>query len=496
MAQENDQVRARRAKVDALRAAAIEPYAQGFYPTDTAAAIIDRHRASTPETLANNPVPVAIAGRIMTLRSFGKTGFGHLQDATGRLQIFLSKEVLGEAYALAKRLDLGDIVGVRGPLFVTRTGELTVRVEALTLLTKSLRPLPEKWHGLSDVETRFRQRYLDLMVNPEVREIFRKRSAIVDGVRRFLTRRDFLEVETPMMQALAGGAAARPFITHHNALDIDLYLRIAPELYLKRLVVGGFERVFEINRNFRNEGIDLDHNPEFTMVEFYQAYATYDDLMALVEELIVELAESHCGGRRLRWHDHDIDLTRPWRRITIADGIRQHADDGERILSDAGFARARAKEMGLAPSAADPHGKIVTKIFEIVVEPHLVQPTFVIDFPVAVSPLAKRKAGAPDLVQRFELFVGRREIANAFTELNDPDDQRARFEEQLAERAAGDDEAHPLDEDYLLALEYGLPPTAGCGIGIDRLVMLLTGATSIRDVVLFPQMRPRGEARD
>jgi len=491
MAQENDQVRARRAKVDALRTAAIEPYAQGFYPTDTAAAILARHSAATPESLESDPVPVALAGRVMTLRSFGKTGFGHLQDATGRLQIFLSKEVLGQAYALAKKLDLGDIVGVRGPLFFTKTGELTVRVEELTLLTKSLRPLPEKWHGLSDVETRFRQRYLDLMVNPEARDIFRKRSAIIDGVRRFLTRRDFLEVETPMMQALAGGAAARPFITHHNALDIDLYLRIAPELYLKRLVVGGFERVFEINRNFRNEGIDLDHNPEFTMVEFYQAYATYDDLMALVEELIVGLAETHCGGRRLRWHDHDIDLTPPWRRITIADGIRQHADDGERILTDEAFARARAKEMGLDPTAADPHGKIITKIFEIVAEPHLVQPTFVIDFPVEVSPLAKRKADAPHLVQRFELFVGRREIANAFTELNDPDDQRARFEEQLTERAAGDDEAHPLDEDYLLALEYGLPPTAGCGIGIDRLVMLLTGATSIREVVLFPQMRPR-----
>ena len=492
MAQENDQVRARRAKVDALRSASIEPYAQGFCPTHTTAAILEAHGATAPEDLERDPVSVAIGGRIMALRSFGKTAFAHLQDATGRLQVLFSREVLGDGYAIAKKLDLGDIVGVRGPLFFTRTGELTVRVEELTLLTKSLRPLPEKWHGLSDIETRFRQRYLDLIVNPDARDIFRKRSAIVDGVRRFLTQRGYLEVETPMMQALAGGAAARPFVTRHNALGIDLYLRIAPELYLKRLVVGGFERVFEINRNFRNEGIDLDHNPEFTMVEFYQAYATYEDLMALVEELIVELARTHCGGLHLRWHDRDIDLTPPWPRLTVADGIRRYATDGERLLEDEQLARARVKEMGFEPSAADPHGKVLTKIFETVVEPHLVQPTFVIDFPVEVSPLAKRKADAPHLVQRFELFVGCREIANAFTELNDPEDQRARFEEQLAERAAGDDEAHPLDEDYLLALEYGLPPTAGCGIGIDRLVMLLTGATSIREVVLFPQMKPKG----
>jgi lysyl-tRNA synthetase class 2 len=491
MAQENDQVRARRAKVDALRAASIEPYAQGFYPTHTTTAILDAHTDTAPEILDRDPVGVTIAGRIIALRSFGKTAFVHLQDATGRLQVLLSREVLGEAYAVAKKLDLGDIIGVRGTLFFTRTGELTVRAENLTLLTKSLRPLPEKWHGLTDVETRFRQRYLDLIVNPEARDIFRKRSAIVDGVRRFLTQRDYLEVETPMMQALAGGATARPFVTRHNALGIDLYLRIAPELYLKRLVVGGFERVFEINRNFRNEGIDLDHNPEFTMVEFYQAYATYEDLMTLVEELIVELAQVHCGDLHLRWHDQEIDLNPPWPRLTFTEGIRRYAADGERLLADAAFARERVKEMGFAPSPADPHGKILTKIFETVAEPHLVQPTFVIDFPVEVSPLAKRKADAPHLVQRFELFVGCREIANAFTELNDPEDQRARFEEQLAERAAGDDEAHPLDEDYLLALEYGLPPTAGCGIGIDRLVMLLTGATSIREVVLFPQMKPK-----
>jgi lysyl-tRNA synthetase class 2 len=492
MAQENDQVRARRAKVDALRAASVEPYAQGFRPTHTTAAILEAHADTAPEVLDRDPDVVTLAGRVMALRSFGKTAFAHLQDATGRLQILLSREVLGETYAVAKKLDLGDIVGVHGPLFFTRTGELTVRVEKLTLLTKSLRPLPEKWHGLTDIETRFRQRYLDLIVNPDARDIFRKRSAIIDGVRRFLTQRGYLEVETPMMQALAGGAAARPFVTRHNALGIDLYLRIAPELYLKRLVVGGFERVFEINRNFRNEGIDLDHNPEFTMVEFYQAYATYEDLMALVEELIVELAERHCGGLHLRWHEREIDLTPPWPRLTVADGIRRHAADGERLLTDEQFARERAKEMGFEPSAADPHGKVLTKIFETVAEPHLVQPTFVTDFPVEVSPLAKRKADAPQLVQRFELFVGCREIANAFTELNDPEDQRARFEEQLAERAAGDDEAHPLDEDYLLALEYGLPPTAGCGIGIDRLVMLLTGATSIREVVLFPQMKPKG----
>ncbi len=491
MASDNDQVRARRDKVAALREAGIEPYARGSAPSHTTAAILAAHGEASGEALEAAPVEVGLAGRLMALRRFGKTTFAHLQDATGRLQLFFNREVLGDAYPLVKRLDLGDWVAVSGPLFRTRTGELTVRVERLTLLTKALRPLPEKWHGLTDVETRFRQRYLDLIVNEEARQVFRTRSAIIDSLRRFLTERDFLEVETPMMHPIAGGAAARPFITHHNALDRDLYLRIAPELYLKWLVVGGFERVFEINRNFRNEGVDLDHNPEFTMVEFYQAHATYEVLMEMVEELIVELAERHAGGLKVSWHGEEIDLTPPWTRLPLLDAVRERVEDGPRIVGDDAFARERARELGLEPTSADPHGKVITKIFEEVVEPTLVQPTFVVDYPVDVSPLARRKPEAPELVERFELFIGQREIANAFTELNDPDDQRARFEEQVAERAAGDDEAHPLDEDYLTALEHGMPPTAGCGIGIDRLVMLLTGTESIREVILFPQMKPK-----
>ncbi|RMF84892.1 MAG: lysine--tRNA ligase [Nitrospirae bacterium] len=491
MARDNDQVRARREKVAALRAAGIEPYARDGAPSHRAAEVAAAYGDRDAEALEREPVAVGLAGRLMALRRFGKTTFAHLQDESGRLQLFFNREVLGEAYGLVKRLDLGDIVAAAGPLFRTRTGELTVRVERLTLLTKALRPLPEKWHGLTDVETRFRQRYLDLIANPEVREIFRTRSRIVDGLRRFLLERGFLEVETPMMHPIAGGAAARPFVTHHNALDRDLYLRIAPELYLKRLVVGGFERVFEINRNFRNEGLDLDHNPEFTMVEFYQAYATYEDLMGMVEELVVRLAEDHAGGLALTWHGQAIDLTPPWPRLPLLQAVRERVEDGERIVEDPAFARERARELGLEPAAADPHGKVVVKIFEEVVEPTLVNPTFVVDYPVAVSPLARRKPDAPELVERFELFIGAREIANAFTELNDPDDQRARFEEQMAERAAGDEEAHPLDEDYLTALEHGMPPTAGCGIGIDRLVMLLTGTDSIREVILFPQMRPK-----
>jgi len=491
MASDNDQVRARRDKVAALRAEGIEPYARGTAPTHTIAAVLASHAATVAETLDDQPIAVGLAGRLMALRRFGKTTFAHLQDSTGSLQIFFARDLLGDAYALVKRLDLGDWIAVTGHLFRTQTGELTVRVTRVTLLSKALRPLPEKWHGLTDVETRFRQRYLDLIVNPEARQLFRTRSAIIDSLRRFLTGRDFLEVETPMMHAIAGGAAARPFITHHNALDRDLYLRIAPELYLKRLVVGGFERVFEINRNFRNEGIDLDHNPEFTMVEVYQAHATYEVLMAMVEELIVHLAEHHAGGLKLTWHGEPIDLTPPWTRLPLLDAVRERVEDGGRIVTDDTFARARARDLGLEPTAADPHGKVITKIFEQLVEPTLTQPTFVIDYPVDVSPLARRKVAAPELVERFELFIGAREIANAFTELADPDDQRGRFEEQVAERAAGDDEAQPLDEDYLTALEHGMPPTAGCGIGIDRLVMLLTGTESIREVILFPQMKPK-----
>jgi lysyl-tRNA synthetase class 2 len=358
------------------------------------------------------------------------------------------------------------------------------------LLSKALRPLPEKWHGLQDIEARYRQRYLDLIVNPQARDTFRKRSQIIQLIRRFFTDRDFLEVETPIMQSLAGGALARPFITHHNALDIDLYLRVAPELFLKRLVVGGFERVFELGRMFRNEGMSTKHNPEYTMLEFYQAYATYDQLMTLTEELFVFLAQEVNGGPRIQYGEHEIDVTPPWPRLNMKEGVCRYTGLSAHEIEQEDVVRAKARELGVLPHAAAPMGRVLEEVFGAVVEPHLLQPTFVVDYPVEVSPLARRNDKDPRFVDRFELYIAGREVANAFSELNDPEDQLHRFLDQLREREAGDEEAHVLDEDYVRALEYGLPPTAGQGIGIDRLVMLFTNTPSIRDVILFPQMRP------
>lgn len=489
-----DQAAARRRKLVTLREAVGEVYPNDFRPDSTAADLQRRYADASDDELAGS-ARVRIAGRIVGLRDFGKAAFFHLGDGSGRIQVHVRRDhIEPHDFRVFRMLDIGDIVGVWGPLTRTRTGELTVLADGLRLLAKALRPLPEKWHGLQDVEIRYRRRYLDLMVNPEVRTIFETRARIIQGIRDFLRGRGFLEVETPMMQAIAGGAAARPFVTHHNALGIDLYLRVAPELFLKRLVVGGMERVFELNRTFRNEGISTEHNPEFTILELYQAYATFEDLMTLTEELVVELAESILGARRLRYGNHDIDLTAPWRRADLQGLVADATGHSADAMQSEDVLREEVQRRGVQLPARPTWGKLLLALFEHLVEPELVQPTFTTGFPVDVSPLARRTDGSPMFVDRFELFVAGRELANAFSELNDPDDQRQRFDEQLRDRAAGDEEAHAMDEDYVQALEYGMPPTAGMGIGIDRLVMLLTNAASIRNVILFPQLRPERRA--
>src|SRR5262245_15661932 len=490
MAEDHEQIVVRRRKLEALRETGTSPFPNDFRPDHTCAAVEARFGALPEADLAAAPV-VQVAGRVLALRDFGKAGFLRLQDRTGRVQVHVRRDNLPEAeFATYRSLDMGDIVGVGGRPFRTRTGELTLAAATLRLLVKALRPLPEKWHGLQDVELRHRQRYVDLIVNPDVRRIFETRARIIAAIRAFLAERDFLEVDTPMMQPIAGGAAARPFVTHHNALDTTLYLRIAPELYLKRLVVGGLERVFELSRVFRNEGISTRHNPEFTLLEFYQAHATYADLMDLTEELLVSVARSVIGGTRVEWDGLDIDLTPPWPRRSMVDLVAERAGvDGRELLESTTLRRLVDRHGGLE-RASMTDGEIIGVLFERLVEPTLIQPTFVCQYPVEMSPLARRNEGDPRFVDRFELYIGRHEIANAFSELNDPDDQRQRFEAQLVARAAGDEEAHAMDEDYVRALEYGLPPTAGEGIGIDRLVMLLTGTTSIREVILFPQLRP------
>ena len=496
----SDLIVARRRKLEELRARGVNPFPNDFRPTDTAADVHARFGGLSREELDSRHDSVSLAGRIVAMRDFGKASFLQLQDRSGRLQVYVKRDVVGEdAFAVFKMMDMGDFVGIVGRPFRTKTNELTVEAREIRLLGKALRPLPEKWHGLTDVEARYRQRYLDLVANQEVREVFVMRSRIIDRIRAFFTARDFLEVETPMMHVLAGGAAARPFRTHHNTLDMDLYLRIAPELYLKRLLVGGFDRVFEINRNFRNEGISVRHNPEFTMLEFYWAYATYQDLMQLTEELFVTLADEVLGTRTLQYGDWTIDLSPPWKRVSIPEYVAQRADvplDAVLDLDLETLKRAAARlDLKLASDYVAHHGPgaagfLLTDIFEASAEAELIQPTFVHQYPAAVSPLARRNAERPQFVDRFECFVTAREMCNAFSELNDPDDQRARFEEQLQARAAGDEEAHVMDEDYVRALEHGMPPAAGEGIGIDRLVMLFTNSPSIRDVILFPHMRP------
>jgi lysyl-tRNA synthetase, class II len=440
----------------------------------------------------NEPTPfIQTAGRLMTQRDFGKSIFFHIQDGTGRLQGYLKKDLIGgEPFGLFKRIDLGDFLGLEGSLFKTKTGELTLLVKKFQLLAKSLRPLPEKFHGLMDVEQRYRQRYLDLLVNGKVREIFQMRSRLISSIRSFMTDRNFLEVETPMMQPIAGGATAKPFETFHNALNLPLFLRIAPELYLKRLVIGGMDKVFEINRNFRNEGISIQHNPEFSMMEFYQAYATYEDLMVLTEELFSALALEFKGKLTFAYQGESVDLTPPWKRIFFLESLVEIGKIEPRVLDDPREAIQLARSLGADLKSTDGPGKALTKIFEQLIEPQLRQPTFVTGYPLEVSPLAKRSKEDPNLTDRFELFINGREIANGFTELNDPLDQKERFLKQMKAKEAGDEEAQDIDWDYILALEYGLPPTAGEGIGIDRLVMLFADAPSIREVILFPQLKP------
>ena len=486
----NPLVRRRLEKLEALRLSGVDPFGQRFPVTHWGGELARRHQDASDDAL-KAVGPVTVAGRVVALRHHGKTCFAHLMDQTGRIQLYARADGLGDEYARFVELDTGDFVGVTGEMFRTRTGELTVAVKTFAFLAKSLRPLPEKWHGLKDVETRYRQRYVDLIVNAEAREIFSMRARLVHGIRAFLDARGFLEVETPMMQPIPGGAIARPFKTHHNALDLDLYLRIAPELYLKRLLVGGFERVYEINRNFRNEGISTLHNPEFTTLEFYQAYADYSDLMELTESLFVELAHALRGSLSLTWGEHSLDLKPPWRRLAFFDGISQALGLGVTPATDVATIARAAAPRGIAHDGG-PAWKLWKDVFETLVEPTLVQPTFVIDFPTELSPLAKRKRDNPQLVDRFELFVARHEMANAYSELNDPIDQLARFREQAALQARGDDEAHWLDEDYVRALEYGMPPAAGEGIGIDRLLMMFANQPSIRETILFPLLRPEG----
>jgi lysyl-tRNA synthetase class 2 len=499
MSSEDAQIEQRRANLDAITKLGIRPYPNRFAPTDTVSALVEAHGARAREALEAERVDTVTAGRIISIRSFGKASFFVLSDGRARIQVYVRQDALSERdFALSKLLDYGDHIGVAGHLFRTKTNELSIWASRVEFLAKCFLPLPEKFHGLQDVEIRYRQRYLDLIVNPDVRRVFEIRSRTINAIRDFLVSRGFLEVETPMMQPIAGGALARPFVTHHNALDMKLYLRVAPELYLKRLVVGGVERVFEINRNFRNEGIGYRWNPEFTMLEFYWAYADYDDLMALSEQLLSHTVQTAVGTLDVQWGDNRLSFAAPFTRRTfrslVADAVRQKLGDGvdEGMLKDLNGVTALAGRLGVEVDTGWGPGKIATAIFEKHVEEALIQPTFVYDYPTEVSPLSKQRPDDPDTVERFELYAGGMEIANAFSELNDPDEQRRRFEAQLADRARGDQEAHQMDEDYIRALEYGLPPTGGEGIGIDRLVMLLTNSPSIRDVILFPLMRPQG----
>ena len=495
---ESDQLQQRRDNLAELRGLGVEAYPGSFALTDTVSVLVDTHGGTDGDALDADTIQTAVAGRVVAIRSFGKANFLVLSDGRSRIQVYVRQDSVSERdFTIYRLFDFGDIVGVSGRLFRTRTKELTVWARSIEFLSKCLVPLPEKWHGLTDVETRYRQRYLDLIVTPGTRRVFETRSRILASIRRFLDARGYLEVETPMMQSVAGGALARPFVTHHNALDMQLYLRIAPELYLKRLVVGGIERVYEINRNFRNEGISSQHNPEFTMLEFYQSYSDYTELMALTEALLAAVAhEVLAEGDTCTFGDHQISFAVPFARMSlrqaVCDAVRQRlaTEIADRDLRDLDTVVGLATRLGIDVSAGDGAGKITMDLFESLCEAELIQPTVVYDFPTEVSPLSKQRPDDPDTVERFELYIGGMEVANAFSELNDPAEQRRRFEAQRAARDRGDLEAHVIDEDYLRALAYGLPPAAGEGIGIDRLVMILTNSPSIRDVILFPLMRP------
>ncbi|WP_456397371.1 lysine--tRNA ligase [Desulfurobacterium sp.] len=490
----------RKEKAEKWKEEGFNPYAYRYETNTTCGELIEKFgRTKDEKEREEEKLPedtYSLAGRIISIRIMGKAAFFHIQDSTGKIQCYIRRDDVGADFynrVFKKLIDIGDIVGIKGTLFRTRTGELTLEVKEMMPLTKSLRPLPEKWHGLKDVEKRYRQRYLDLIVNPEVRDIFKTRSKLIQKIRDFLNSKGFMEVETPILQTVASGAAAKPFITHYNALDIDVYLRIAPELYLKRLIVGGLDRVYEIGRNFRNEGISTRHNPEFTMIEWYMAYADYYDLMDMTEKLFEYLLDEIKGKgvREIEYQGTKISFERPWKRISfVGELARRTGLTVEDILHDEQKVLKVAKEHGVEDAESLSHFKRVQELFEILIEPELIQPTFVIDFPKAISPLAKEKRGNPELVERFELFIFGQEIANAYSELNNPEEQAKRFMQQLQEKAKGDEEAMAYDEDFVRALEYGMPPTAGEGIGIDRLTMLFTDKDSIREVLLFPQLKP------
>ena len=486
----NDQLLVRREKLHNLREQGIDPFGKRFERTNATNELLSLYGEFSKEELEEKEISVSIAGRIMTKRGKGKAGFAHIQDLHGQVQIYVRKDAVGdEEYELFKTADLGDLVGIEGKVFKTNVGELSVKATGFTLLTKSLRPLPDKYHGLKDVEQRYRQRYLDLITSMESRETFVTRSKIIREMRRYLDDNGYLEVETPMMHAIAGGAYARPFITHHNALDMELYMRIAIELHLKRLIVGGLEKVYEIGRVFRNEGVSTRHNPEFTMIELYEAYADYKDIMKLTENMVAHIAKQVLGTTTIQYGDYEINLEPEWTRLHMVDAIKEHSGADFWNPMSVEEARELAKEHNVEIKDTMEVGHIINEFFEQKVEDKLIQPTFIYGHPVEISPLAKKNDEDPRFTDRFELFIVAREHANAFTELNDPIDQKERFEAQLKEREQGNDEAHMMDDDYIEALEYGMPPTGGLGIGIDRLVMLLTNAPSIRDVLLFPAMR-------
>jgi lysyl-tRNA synthetase class 2 len=490
MDEKKDFLQARTQKVNELKENGINPYANNFKALHTTQQVTELFKGKEKEEIETCEDIFSIAGRVISVRSFGKAAFLHIQDRKGPIQAYIQKNKVGaESYDIFKKVDIGDFIGIKGRVFLTKSNELTILADSFSFLTKTLRPLPEKWHGLQDIETRYRQRYLDLISNQDVKKTFLARARIITLIRDFLLKRDFVEVETPMMHPIPGGAAAEPFITHHNSLNTDLYLRIAPELYLKRLLVGGIERVFEINRNFRNEGISTQHNPEFTMVEFYYAYATYEDLMNMTEEMFCYICNELHGTSKIMYQEQELDFSSPWQKLTLKEAAAKYANIDISDFDDLEKTREHAKKLGIEITGHEPLGKIVTEIFEEAAEKELIQPTFVTHYPVEVSPLARTNEQDPSVTDRFELFIAGREIANAFSELNDPEDQRNRFMKQAETKEKIDGEQFQIDEDFLTALEHGMPPAAGEGIGIDRLVMLLTDSPSIRDVILFPLFR-------